>query len=112
MRDSTITLDVLLTPGSDVPATTDTLDVVRPPAECMAQCLRWFTDRGIEAYPGDFSITLIGTVSVFTELFGVDLIETNEPGPEFAFAGIPELSPEISAAIQEITVTAKPDFFP
>ncbi len=111
MPEEKITLDVLLKSDSTAPASTATIDALRPSQDRMARCLRWFNDKGIEAHDAGFSITLIGTPTDFARLFNVDVEERKDSALPYAFASEPQLPAEIAEDIEAVTVSVKPDFF-
>jgi hypothetical protein len=109
MTDSndTIRFDVLVRPaGTETAVTTDNIDDFKPNATDIETCYRWFVSHGIICHKTDFGLAGETSRSKFEEIFNTRLSKSGrECDPP------PQSPSEISALINQITISRDPEFF-
>lgn len=108
-----VAFDVLLKASTEAEPNLATVPALRVSPEVVNRCRLWFGRRGVEVYSTDFGLACRAPRSVFESLFGVHLERTEEsPGmPNFAIKGSIRMPSEIAEFVDQITLTASPEFF-
>ncbi|UCG69031.1 MAG: hypothetical protein JSV09_14795 [Thermoplasmata archaeon] len=90
-----------------------TIDNFRAPPEKLEKCRRYLVARGVEAHATDFGLACKAPRALFESLFKVSLkpIEHTGVGPRFEMVGQPNPPEEIAESIDQVTITATPEFF-
>ena len=108
-----ITFEVLLKPAGSSEPSIATIDELRPEAGRIEFCTRWLIRQGFEAHPAQFSITCTGELGLFERTFGVEAksVGPRTGEPEYELSGKPTVPTAIGDHVEEITVSASPEFF-
>lgn len=91
----------------------DTIRRFRPKAEDIKKCRRQLSGEGVQCHATDFGLVCTVTREIFESLFSTQL-EANEPRPglpPWRCLGDPHPPPEIAHLIEQITISAPPEFF-
>ena len=110
-----VAFDVLLrAPGAGSVPDVATIDQCRPDAEAVERCRRWFAARGVTTHATQFGLAGSTPRALFESLFGVRLkpVRPAVSGrPAFETIGKLQLPTEIADAIEQVTLSAPPEFF-
>ncbi|UCE36200.1 MAG: hypothetical protein JSW00_11710 [Thermoplasmata archaeon] len=109
-----VAFDILLrSPASGQQPSVSTIDQFRPPHEEIERCRRYLVSRGVEAHATEFGLACKAPRDLFESLFAVSLKPTKpvKGTPPFKMVGEPKPPMEIAEAIEQITISAPPEFF-
>ncbi|MCP4688608.1 MAG: hypothetical protein GY859_11190 [Desulfobacterales bacterium] len=89
------------------------IDGFKPTPEDIEICLRWFARQGIAAHPTEFGLAGETDRDAFESVLKVRLVRTGpgSAGPPFTMSSAPSLPGEIAGLIDQITLSAPPEFF-
>lgn len=113
--DVGVSFDVLLrAPGSGSVPHLTTIDQFRPPAEAIEKCRHCLSAGGVTCRATDFGLACTATRERFELLFRVRLrpVTGCAPGmPPFEIVGEIHLPQAIEEDVEQITLSAPPEFF-
>jgi len=114
MTEETVSFDILLrSPASGEEPDITTLDRFRPIPEDVSRCRRWLEANKVIAHSTEFGLSCSTSRKQFEYLFRVALEPASDgPGkPRFEMSARPEPPQEIAAIVDQITLSATPEFF-
>jgi len=109
-----VVFDILLrSSASGKQPSVSTIDQFLPPPEEIERCRRYLVARGVEAHATKFGLACRAPCDLFELLFEVSLkpIRQTKGDPRFEMIGQPNPPKEIADAIDQITISAPPEFF-
>lgn len=112
-REEGVSFDVRLrAPGSGHVPHVTTIDQCRPPAGAIEKCRRCLSTGGMTCHETDFGLACTATRERFESLFRVRLRPAAAPGiPPFEIVGEIHVPQAIEKDVEEITLSAPPEFF-
>ena len=109
-----VSFDLLLrTAGSGRIPTVENIHEFHAPAEEIEKCRRWFASQGITCHATQFGLACTATRESFESIFSVRLTPT-QGGPGAHSHQMSEEAkppPELADLIDQITLSAPPEFF-
>ena len=112
--EDTIQFDVLIKgQAADRVPSLENIEDYKPAPHDIEKCRRWFEKNAITVYPTDFGLSGETTKKHFESIFKIRLTPTRSDslGPAFKLSSDPHLPDEIGALIDQITLSAPPEFF-
>ena len=112
-KEDLVRFDVLLKPlsGSETPRPGN-IELFKPAPEAIEKCLRWFQNNQITVYLTEFGLSGETTRAKFESIFKTKLaLDPNAgEGPPFSMSPEPHFPIELAPFIDQITLSATPDF--
>ena len=93
----------------------ETIGNFRPDPDAVERCRKWLVAHGVTCTPANFSLACSAPGQLFASLFGVQVLPNpqNGPGkPAVLLKGTIRLPSEIAEWVDQVTLTAPPEFFP
>jgi hypothetical protein len=109
-----IGFDILLkAPGSGKMPHVDNIDQFKPPPENIIKCHRWLASRGVKCHSTAFGLACKASAELFEILFStkVKLSESESGAPCWHSLSLPKAPREIEQYIDQISITAPPEFY-
>lgn len=110
----TIQFDVLIKGrAADREPSLENIEYFKPAPDDIEKCRRWFERNAITVYSTEFGLSGETTKKHFESIFKIRLTPTSSDsiGPAFKMSSDPHLPDEIAALIDQITLSARPEFF-
>jgi len=109
-----VPFDILLrSAGAGKLPTAQNIDQFKPPAGDIEKCRRWLIAKGVTCHPTEFGLACEATPALFGLLFSTEVEYDESTGDliRWRCSRPPRPPQELESYIQQITITAPPEFF-